>query len=368
MKRIITTGLAAIALCVAAAQSAAPTGWACWAGGGKVYRAKLGGSEEALTDNVGARHATWSYDGTIIFYIDGNGDIYAMNNDGTGASKIGNGDGGGYSKIAAYRPEPKSVLYADGSKFYKINAATGEAAVEIANAGGSIAGEIAISKDGKRLAWRGGDLYKMEIGGSRNKYAGNCSASISPDGQYTTENQGGHTRLRIFKWDGGSFDVNAGVIGNFDNQAFAANSSEWICCLDDNEGSGINDNKGKGVGIVSINDEAHQVIKGTSQNIMYPRFFVGELPPISNTPIMFSVLQGNQQVKPHISIQNGAISTALPDGCLSARIVNANGRIIQKLNAGEDRNARFNCAGRHGFALVRLIFADGSSNAYPLTW
>jgi hypothetical protein len=136
-----------------------------------------------------------------------------------------------------------------------------------------------ISRDGTRIAYRAGtsgdELKKLVVGGSPVGYASNCSAGLSPDGSKLLENVGGHTQLRVFNWTGGSITLNAGTIGHWDNQSFAVNSDEWICALDDDPTT--NDDKGNGVGVVSMSNDAYQVCNFSGYT-MYPRFFVGNLP------------------------------------------------------------------------------------------
>jgi hypothetical protein len=285
MKQHLIASLLAAVTLYGHAFSAAPTGWACFAVGGDVYRAPVGGSRELLADNVGAKHACWSWDGSLIFYIVSGGDIYAMNNDGSDRRKIGNADDKRYSAIAAYRPENRSVLCVDGRTFYKINADDKDK-VAICAAGASVDGEIAISRDGTKIAYRSGDsggggkLKKLTVGGSPTGYAGNCSASLSPNGRYLTENQSGHTELKVIDWDGGSSTLDAGTIGHWDNQAFAVNSDTWICAMDDDPKT--NDNVGYGVGIVSTGNDAYMVTSWSGSTVQYPRFFVGDLPDVSS--------------------------------------------------------------------------------------
>jgi hypothetical protein len=288
-RQLLFAGIVVLAT-ISAGYSAAPTGWTCYAAGDDVFIASVGGNPQKIADNVGAKHACWSYDGSTVFFIQNSGDIYAMNNDGSDRRKIGNADNKSYSAIAAYRPEPKSVLCVDGNAFYKINATTKDKS-KVCDAGKSIAGEIAISRSGDRIAFRGGDsnLYKLRVGRSPSKYAGYCSASLSPNGNYLTENQKGHTTLEIHNWSGGVSTVNAGVIGKWDNQAFAVNSDEWICAVDDDSGP---TNQGKGVGIVSRSNTTHMVTSWSGSTTMYPRFFVGDLPGVS-APQTYSLTVDN---------------------------------------------------------------------------
>ena len=58
------------------------TGWAVFVNGGRVYRCSVGGSPEELY-NGNAAHACWSADGTYIYFIKTNGDIWMMYNDGS---------------------------------------------------------------------------------------------------------------------------------------------------------------------------------------------------------------------------------------------------------------------------------------------
>jgi len=296
MTRIWTTVIIVICVIAQRSFSAMPEGWICYAAGGSVYRLSLGGSPENLTDNVSAKHACWSYDGSMIFYITNSGDIYAMSSDGSSEpEKIGVADNTSYSSIAAFRPENKSVLVVDNKSFYKIDAVTKQKSL-VANAGVSITGEIAISRDGTRIAFRsndnnnGGKLKKMVVGSGPRGYASYCSASLSPNGEYLLENQQGHRDLKIFNWSSGSVTVTSGSIGMWDNQSFATNSDLWICALDDDPSSG--DNSGTGVGIVSRNNEKYSVKTWSGAATQYPRLFIGSLPQV--TSIHFSPMTPEQ--------------------------------------------------------------------------
>lgn len=263
--------------------SAAPRGWVCFAGtDGHVYRVEVGGDIEELTGDEGAEHACWSYDGSVIFFIKGNGDIYAMNNEGGDLRKIGTADGMNYSPIAAYRPENKSVLCVDGDAFYSIDAAS-EDKTSVCDAGRTVAGETAISRDGNRLAFRAGDnnLYHLEKGGSPEKYAGRCSASLSPGGNYLTENGAGHDHLFVYNWDGGSERINIDVVDSWDNQSFAANSDDWICAVGDNT---VGANQGSECVVINRSSgDVFLVDDWNSPDTKYPRYFHGDLPPVQVT-------------------------------------------------------------------------------------
>ncbi len=315
MRHMIITIAISIAGVCNLAPAAAPNGWVCFASGNDVWRAPVGGDRELLAENVDAKHACWSYDGSIIFYITGSGDIYAMNNDGGSRRKIGTADTKKYSAIAAYRPENRSVLCVDQETFYKINADDGNGRTEVAHAGASVDGEIAISRDGTRIAFRsgesggGGKLKKLTVGGNPTGYAGNCSASLSPDGQLLTENQSGHSELDLFNWNGDFYDnLHAGDIGHWDNQAFAVNSNEWICALDDDDQ--LNDNKGTAVGVVSIHDHAYIATTWSGSHTQYPRLFIGDLPTV-NAPETW-----------RLSVENGDGDGAYTEGTAVAITAN----------------------------------------------
>lgn len=272
-----------ISLAWSLTSSAAPQGWVCFAGtDGHVYRVEVGGDIEELTGNEGAKHACWSYDGSVIFFIKGNGDIYAMNNEGGDLRKIGTADGMNYSPIAAYRPGNKSVLCVDGDAFYSIDAVS-EDKTKVCDAGTSVAGETAISRDGNRLAFRAGDnnLYQLEKGGSPEKYAGRCSASLSPGGDYLTENGSGHDHLFVYNWDGGSERIDIDVVDSWDNQSFAANSDRWICAVGDNS---VGANQGSECVVLDRSSgDVFLVDDWNSPDTKYPRYFHGDLPPVEVT-------------------------------------------------------------------------------------
>lgn len=282
MKRIarVMLLLSALATVVNAAK---PTGWVCFAGAsdGKVYRVRVGGSVETLTGNVGAKHARWSADGKLIFYINGSGKIWAMTNDGGDSWEIGSGKVLSGSSIAAYRPDASCVLSAEDSKFYKIDAYTKKKTLVTDVNKGGIYGEIAISDDGKRIAFRDGNpTWHNVTTGATREYNSRCSAGISPNGNRLIANNGGHQNFSLYSFDGSSHskidDVGYnGVLSSGDNQAFCVNSNDWVCVLVDNAGT----NYGKACGIVNIStNECYQVASWSSSKTMYPDFFLGSLP------------------------------------------------------------------------------------------
>ncbi len=284
MKRIACAMLLLSALATVV-NAAKPTGWVCFAGAsdGKVYRVKVGGSAEALTGSVGAKHARWSADGKLIFYIKGNASIWAMANDGSDTWQIGSGKVLSGSSIAAYRPDPNCVLSAENSKFYKIDAYTKKKTLVTDVNKGGIYGEIAISDDGNRIAFRdGGPTWHNVSTGNTRQYNSRCSAGISPNGTRLIANNGGHNDFSLYSFNGSSHsklrnvDYN-GVLSSGDNQSFCVNSNDWVCVLVDNAGT----NYGKACGIVNIStNECSKVASWSSSKTMYPDFFLGNLPGI----------------------------------------------------------------------------------------
>ncbi len=242
-------------------------GWAAFASGGKVYRAAVGAKPQELYKGDAA-HACWSVDGTYVFFVKGNGEIWRMRNDGSEAMRIAKGKNCKYCPIGVYRPDPELVLYVEGRRFFTISARTGTK-TEIHSDSRSYSGEIAMSSDGKRMAARAGDsLYKIVVGGRSSKYSPKCSASISPDGEMLTRNLGGHTSLAIYRWKGGKPKVLKAPRGvRWDNQKFAANSDEYIVYRIENRSA---------VGVVHVPTGRH--IRIGDRKSEYPDFFVGELP------------------------------------------------------------------------------------------
>ncbi len=243
-----------------------PAGWAVYAAGGGVYRCAVGGKPEKLYDGD-ATHACWSADGRSIFFIEKSGQIWHMANDGSNARRIAKGKNLNRCPIAAYRPDPGCVLYLEGNRFYRIRAADGERTL-IHEDRRDYAGEIAISRDGKRLAARSGDgLYKIEVGGRTSKYADRCSSSISPNGRWLTRNLNGHQEMVLFKWEGGVYKKLKARGLKWDNQRFAVNSDDFIVFRCD---------KKKAVGLVHVPSGKCATL-GTIR-AEHPDFFVGPLP------------------------------------------------------------------------------------------
>ncbi len=256
----------------------AQVGWSCFANGSRVYICQAGGTAQVIY-NGGGDHACFSADGKLVFFSKRD-EVWAIQTNGTGAVNLGTHTTGQGATIAAYRPEPQSVMVAVGDDLYKIDAATKERAL-IFSGDQSFYGELSISEDGKRLAARLGDyLYKTEIIGTRGTwtlYARYCSASLSPNGKQLTENQNGHTRLIIFDWDTDETKTMQNTAGGtWDNQRFAVNSNDWISLVFDYESGANNGDK---VG-------AHQVSTNTTTVVgmvplgstAYPDFWVGALP------------------------------------------------------------------------------------------
>ncbi|MBD3393120.1 MAG: hypothetical protein GF418_13445 [Chitinivibrionales bacterium] len=274
------------------ASAANPGGWACFAGNNRVYRVQMNGDLEDLTGDVNAKHARWSADGRQIFYIRGNNEIWAMHNNGDNNRKIGSGNIASGSSIAAYRPDADYVLSVEGGDFYKLNSRTPGKTL-ICASGSSVYGEIAISQAGNRIAFRNGGLYVIDFNPATadvtasDRYADACSAGLSPDGLWMIRNGGSHTVLEIHSYTSGNLDhtIGSGTIGGtWDNQAFAVNSNDWICCLMDN---GVGSNSGSRVAVVHRTDESQQyeVVDWSGFNTMYPDFFVGDLPsPVMDDP------------------------------------------------------------------------------------
>ncbi|MBD3239233.1 MAG: hypothetical protein GF331_01505 [Chitinivibrionales bacterium] len=285
MRRFISNVIVLLALSVQLAGAARPTGWVCYAGAddGKVYRVRVGGTVEALTGNVGAKHARWSADGKLIFYINGSGKIFAMDNQGNSSWEIGTGKVLSGSSIAAYRPDPNCVLSAEDSKFYKIDAYTKKKTLVTDVNKGGIYGEIAISSDGTRVAFRDGNPTWHNVStGTTREYNTRCSAGISPNGSRLIANNDGHDDFSLYSFNGSSHSKLRnvgynGVLSTGDNQAFCVNSNDWVCVLVDNAGT----NYGKACGIVNIStNEVYQVASWSSSKTMYPDFFLGSLPGV----------------------------------------------------------------------------------------
>ena len=166
-----------------------------------------------------------------------------MNNDGSGARKIANGTSQSKCPIATYRPDPSSVLYVAGSKFYKVRGSDGQM-TEIHSSSRSWQGEIAINDAGTRMAGRDSntDLYCITVGGGESKYSSECSSSISPNGSYVTANGGGHTDMDIYNWNRSHYKTLTKDGGEWDNQRFAVNSSNYVVYnYDGHNGLGVVD-------------------------------------------------------------------------------------------------------------------------------
>ena len=263
-------------------------GWSVYAtrNSGKVYVQKVGGNpQEVYNASRGkAVHARWSQDGTTIFFNIGT-NIWAMDNDGKNQRKIGSGTTGSGSTMSAYLPEPKSVLVVDGRSLHKINAVTEkkELVANFTNNPAAFYGEIDISADGTRVAARlGNNLYKATIrnkSGTWQRYAGYCSASLSPNGQWLIENQRGHKTMDLIPFGSGSKKtMRISLSTTFDNQSFAPNSNDWISVLFDNGPTNYGDRVGAHQ--VSTNKTVMVGKLPGSELTMYPDFYVtaGNLP------------------------------------------------------------------------------------------
>ncbi len=292
------------------APSALAQGWAVFANGGKVYRSEVGGTPEELYSGSVA-HACWSADGMYVYFIKSSGEIWRMYNDGSGPSKIANGTSTSYCPIGPYRPDPEQVLYVEGSRFYRVDA--GGQKTQIQSESRNYVGEAAITTNGNRMAARGSDsnLYKINVGGSSSQYATTCSSSISPNGSYLTANVGGHVELTIHNWDGSVHKVLDAPSGSeWDNQKFAANSSEYIVYKYDNQSA---------IGIVRLSDNQNTKICNLGSD--YPDFFTGSLPepPQGNNPPAASVdsPQNGANFSPSDTMNYSGSATDPEDGTLT---------------------------------------------------
>jgi Dictyostelium (slime mold) repeat len=272
MLRSIITLLATLCLvCGASSPASAQTGWAVFANGGKVYIASVGGSPKPLYSGSVA-HAVWSAKATTIYFIKTSGEIWRMNNDGSGAKKIASGKNSSYNPIAGYRPDDTKLLYAAGTKLYKVDGSSG-AMTQIYSGFKTWVGELAIDSGGTKAAARdtATDIFKISIGGGETFYDNGCSASVSADGNYLTANVTGHVTLKIYKWSGGELKTLSAPSGaQWDNQKFAVNSSDWIVYKYDGTSA---------IGLVRVSDNTNTKICSMSSD--YPDFFLGSLPPAS---------------------------------------------------------------------------------------
>jgi hypothetical protein len=262
--------LALIAVLSTAVSSiAVEEGWVVWPKSGKVYRCRHDKEAEIIYDAGDAIHAAFNADGRYIFVRTQSSGVLVMNNDGSNKRRI---PGSTFTPYG-YRPDSDYVLRGGQDKFYKVKIATGEATL-IHDDSRSFYSEIAISTDGMRMAARSGDLYKIEVGKGSSRYAGRCSASISPNGKMLTKNMSGHLTMRIYNWDGGYKTVNAKDNIQWDNQRFAVNSDSHVVY-----------NTGSTVGVINIETGAHTFFGSVGSSGAYPDFFSGELPPVSATDI-----------------------------------------------------------------------------------
>jgi len=181
-------------------------GWSCFAADGKVYKCAVGSIALEVYSN-GGNHACFSADGKLIFF-NINSDVWVVKNNGQEARKIGTHTQGSSPCITAYRPEPQTVMVVKGEDLFKIDANT-QVETLVFDGNQNFYGDIAVSSDGKRVAARlsNGTLYKTELDGTIGnwqQYGSYCSASISPNGTWLTENQVGHRQMRIYNWNGES--------------------------------------------------------------------------------------------------------------------------------------------------------------------
>ncbi len=253
---------------------ASAQGFAVYASSGKVYTVQIGQPAKQLYDGSAA-HAVWSAKALYIYFIKTNGQIWRMNNDGSDAHEIASGINSSYNPIAAYRPDPESVLYVNGTDFYRINAPDGKM-TKIHSGSRWYVGEVAVNEAGTRLVARddNSDLFKITVGGSATLYDTDCSASISPDGNRMTSNVSGHMELTIHDWSGGTHKTLNSPGKEWDNQKFAVNSNDYVVYRFDD---------GSGIGVNQVSQDSNTAIAGP--NSLYPDFYVGSsLPSVGSTP------------------------------------------------------------------------------------
>lgn len=242
-------------------------GWAVYADDGRVFRCAVDGKPKRLYKGS-AEYACWSADGARIFFMKRDGSIWVMGADGDDPRKLRDGKWTEFCPIGAYRPDGGYVLYVEGKKIYRVAAADG--ARELIHSGSrSYKGEVAISRDGKRLVARTKTkLYRMRVGGKETRYAPRCSASISPNGKWLTRNPGDHRTTVLYTWDGEVHKkLKAPHRHDIDEQKFAVNSDDYIVYSFDER---------RAIGVMRVEDNHHIAIGDRQAD--YPDFFVGDLP------------------------------------------------------------------------------------------
>ncbi len=242
-------------------------GWAVYASQGRAYRCTVGGTPEVLYEG-GVAYTCWSVDGTRIFFMKSDGDIWAMGNDGAEPRRLASGKYTEQCPIATYRPDGRYVLCVDGGKFDAISAIDGSR-TPIHSEARRYLGEIAISRDGTRLVARTfTHLYKILAGQVGEMYSPRCSSSISPNGRWMTRNSGDWRRTILYNWDGGIYKELRTPLGReWDEQRFAANSDEYVV---------YSFNDRQAIGVVHVSDGEHTIVGDLIAD--YPDFFIGPLP------------------------------------------------------------------------------------------
>jgi hypothetical protein len=170
---------------------------------GRVKKVVIG--DDQVTDLGPGEYARWSRDGKhIAVFVEGKPDrIDVMDADGGRRRTLYEGAEGGNGCPIDFHPNNREILFYHRDGFHTVSLETGQARkVELP---AKYNGEPAFSDDGKRLACRwGGDLYAVDLAaGKHRKYAGGCSAGVSPDGQWLMRNLGDHRQLAIEAWAGG---------------------------------------------------------------------------------------------------------------------------------------------------------------------
>jgi hypothetical protein len=248
--------------------AAALEGWVVFANAGKVYRCAVGARVEQLCEGDAA-HACWSADGRRVFYITWRGKLWVMNNDGSERRFLRNGRNTNHCPIAAYRPNPRYVLYVERKHFYKIGL-DGQKTLVYAGER-PYSGEIAISTDGTRMVGRSKNhLYRIDVGGASRQYSVKCSASLSPDGTLMTRNTMSHVGLEIHRWDSSrksGLHAQRGTM--WDNHRFAVNSNEYITFNYDGTRNSV--------GVVRLSDNEIFPI-GEVKSYSYIDLWMGALP------------------------------------------------------------------------------------------